>query len=375
MLPPIEGSTGTTPLAPSASNEGPPLLHLDEGGIPQGQGYDAANQRILTTYKFESDATTSGQTEVRLSIQDLATGLETGYVTLGSTEGTVGDDAPDKGGGVAIDGSHVYVADTEAVYVYHVSEIASAAERGAIAQAAHVIPIPEDQGRASYLAVSDGKLYVGQFIATQDAVNVDVRVEGPGERAEDFLDGLNPFQNPLDRFGDAADNFSPVDVEVERDVPRMLVYDLHPDDGSAFNWDKPTPVQSFDIPYDTQGVAVTPNGLLFTRSYGSTRVDLPGIGTVYDSPHELVFQAFDDSGDGVQSPSDAQHAGTIDYYAEGLNIIGGEVYVTHESNAQAYRDKYEDNTGSAPDNGNIQRIPLEDLAISPETLGIDPDAS
>lgn len=374
MLPTIDGpgtTTASTRPTPLSSGEGPPLLHLSSGGIPQGQGHDAARSTLLTTYKFESDNTTSSETEVRLSIQDLTYGQEQLYVTLGGTDGEVGnDDSPNKGGGVAVDGDLVYVADTERVYVYRMADLQDAASRGAIAPAAHVIDIPEDQGRASYVAVHDGKLYVGEFVNRAEATDVDVRVEGPGERFGDFLDGLNPFQDPVERAQNLGDNLSPVDADVSVDVPRMLVYDLHPDDGSVFDYDNAQPVQSFDIPYDTQGVAVTPNGLLFTRSYGSTSVEYRGV-TLYDSPHELVFQAFDGSGDGVEAPGDAQRAATIDYYAEGVNVIDGQVWITYESNALAYRDKYEDNTGRAPDNASVQRIDLDGLDISPEALGYD----
>ena len=56
--------------------------------------------------------------------------------------------------------------------------------------------------------------------------------------------------------------------------------------------------------------------------------------------------------------------GELDYYAEELNIIDGEVWVTYESNAQKYKGKYEDNVGKPPENTSIQRIALDDLDLS-----------
>lgn len=363
------GGLSTTPTPP-ALPEPPPLLHLDEGGIPQGQGYDGAST-LLTTYTFESSSTTSGHGEVRLSIQDLNTGLETAYVTLGDADGNVGDAAPGKGGGVAIDGQNVYVADTESVYVYTMADLQDAASRGAVAEASQVVQIPEEHGRASYLQVHEGKLYVGQFIATQEAASAEVEVEGFGERVGDAFDSLNPFQDPVERAGDIIDNISPVEVDVDVAVPQMAVYDL---DTFLAGDTAPEPLQTFDIPYDTQGVAVTPNGLLFTRSYGSLETGNPVLDAVIGSPRELVFQAFDGSSEGVESPGDAQRAATIDYYAEGVNVVGNEVWITYESNADKYAGKYEDNTGRAPENTSVQAIALDELDIAPEALGLDPDA-
>ena len=390
MLPPIDAAT-TTPARTGVENasvpapatdyppaypegsDGPALnaQWLAEGFIPQGQGYDATRDQLLSTYNNGGS--------VRLALQSSRDGSDLGDVVLGGIDPRNLTDlsdpsiafnpfdradplsAPTKGGGVATDGTFVYVADTDAVYVYRRDAIADAAP-GAVVPATNVIAMPNGHN-ASFLSIRDGRLYVGEFAATTDALQqaVDARVEGVGERVSDLFEAANPFDGGLkDYFGDQFDALNPVDIDVEIERPELLVFDIADAQGQpAGGFDGDAPSARYTIPFDAQGVAITDTGFLFTRSYGSTEFDVGGIRI--ESPRELVFQPFDGG--------DARAVAQIDYYAEGLNIVGDEVWITYESNATEYSGKYEDNTGQAPDNDHVQRIPLDSLDISREALG------
>jgi hypothetical protein len=82
--------------------------------------------------------------------------------------------------------------------------------------------------------------------------------------------------------------------------------------------------------------------------------------------HELVYQPYDtksfeaDIGDRKDISN-----GRIDPYAQGLNIIDGEVWVTYESGSEKY-----DQEVDFP-RKHIQRIPLEQLDL--EAAGLTPE--
>lgn len=355
---PATQPTGYPPAYPDGS-DGPALdaAWLEEGFVPQGQGYDASNHQLLSTYN-------NGES-VRLALQSSLDGSDIGDVVLGGS----GDfDAPTKGGGVATDGEYVYVADTGQVYVYRRDAITGAAP-GETVPASDVIEMPEGHD-ASFLNIRDGKLYVGEFASTLDAAKqaVDVRVEGLGERASDFFEAINPRDDGgfADYFRDQFDALNPVDIDVDIDKPQMLVFDIADASGQPTGrFDPDASVGRHTIPFDAQGVAITDTGFLFTRAYGSKEYDVGGVGI--QAPRELVFQPFDGG--------DARVVAEIDYYAEGVNIVGDEVWITYESNATGhdadtnYRQKYEDNTGRAPDNDHVQRLPLDSLDLRREDLG------
>ncbi len=328
---------------------GPRLVHAGDGSpwTPQGQGYlEGSGSRpgqILTTY---SGGRSDG---VLLSIQDINQSPDSDAdhaVILGGLPSTTAFGAtsppPDKAGGVATDGTHVYVADTEAVYVYLLSDIQAsrAGLCGVPVAAVDRIEMP-DGARASYLNIKDGKLYIGEFKSTVDALKEKIGSE-------------NPPQSPGVLFGKVilptVEAFTPLELGQLEGHPQMLVYDI---DAASGSFDPDQPAQSFEIPFDTQGVAITDQGLLFTRSYGSFELNVAH-GLKIDAPHELTF--LEREGDGYEAASDASKVADLDYYAEGVNIIEGEVWVTYESAADKYRDKVEPQE-------NIQRIPLADVDI------------
>lgn len=385
------------PADPDGS-DGPPLDAglLEAGFVPQGQGYDGENT-LVTTYNNGS--------EVRLTLQDRYTGDQSGIVTLGgreppkppSTEGMSPQAArvaselhdldvsrmdlspPDKGGGVAIDGEFIYVADTEAVYVYRRADVERAQRSGAEVEvpAERKIPMP-DGVRASYLTVHEGKLYVGEYQDERDfhmlsllgrAYGSDTDLPGPievestKEQLGDFWDAHTPdLDSGVDGFLEDAgsDVFGKLDTLVpfkgeddagepgpapEYQQAQLHTFTLDPTtaSGLAEDGDNALVYDSIDIPQATQGVVVTDKGFLFTRSYS----DAPVL-----SPRELVFQPFD---------GEAREIATIDYYAEGVSIVGDEVWITYESAAGEYQGK--------DGRHNVQRIPLDSLDISRDDLG------
>lgn len=274
-------------------------LHLNDPGyqgIPQGQGYDRKTNEFLTTYYAKTDDDKG--TDVRLSIQDKYTGYETAYVNL---KGKKGEELT-HGGGVAVSGKWVFVSDDTNVYTYDRAKIA-AAKPGADIKAEKV----SKTELGSFLNVSpDGKYaYVGKFAE-------DV----PGK------EGNTPQTGIMYRF------------EVNQKTGKLV---------------NQSSLQI--IPDNAQGVAVTDKGLIFTTSFGSDD-DW--------SPKELHFLKFETSpskGFKLQDPSSDAVIGEIDYYAEGINVIGDDLYITYESGAEAYKKKTDVNHES------IQKYSLDDFDL------------
>jgi hypothetical protein len=131
--------------------DGPPILHVGEGSdwVPQGLGYDPATDQLLTTYYSSPDGDPDRDAGILLSIQDRGTGNEVLTALLAG---------PDHGGGVAIDGDHVWVTSSDGyVYLYSMADIKAA--DGATVQPQTRFPVPA----SAYLTVHDGRLYVGSF--------------------------------------------------------------------------------------------------------------------------------------------------------------------------------------------------------------------
>ena len=131
--------------------DGPTILHVGEGSdwVPQGLGYDPATDQLLTTYYSSPDGEPDRDAGILLSIQDRATGNEVLSALLAG---------PDHGGGVAIDGDHVWVTSSDG-YVYLYSMVDIKAANGATVQPQTRFPVPA----SAYLTVHDGRLYVGSF--------------------------------------------------------------------------------------------------------------------------------------------------------------------------------------------------------------------
>jgi hypothetical protein len=134
-----------------AFGDGPPILHVGDGSdwVPQGLGYDPSTDQLLTTYYSSPDGDPDRDAGILLSIQDRATGNEFLSALLAG---------PDHGGGVAIDGDHVWVTSSDGyVYLYSMADIKAA--HGATVQPQARFPVPA----SAYLTVHDGRLYVGSF--------------------------------------------------------------------------------------------------------------------------------------------------------------------------------------------------------------------
>jgi hypothetical protein len=143
------GSSDAAPLP--AFGDGPPIVHIGDGSdwVPQGLGYDPATDRLLTTYYSSPDGDPDRDAGILLSIQDRATGNEVLSAVLAG---------PDHGGGVAIDGDHVWVTSSDGyVYLYSLADIQAA--NGATVQPQTRFAVPA----SAYLTVHGGRLYVGSF--------------------------------------------------------------------------------------------------------------------------------------------------------------------------------------------------------------------
>ena len=149
--------------------DGPPILHVGEGSdwVPQGLGYDPATDQLLTTYYSSPDGDPDRDAGILLSIQDRGTGNEVLTALLAG---------PDHGGGVAIDGDHVWVTSSDGyVYLYSMADINAA--DGATVQPQTRFPVPA----SAYLTVHDGRLYVGSFDEDDPGSVYSVPLGGDGE--------------------------------------------------------------------------------------------------------------------------------------------------------------------------------------------------
>jgi hypothetical protein len=103
------------------------------------------------------------------------------------------------------------------------------------------------------------------------------------------------------------------------------------------------------IPDRTQGVTVVDGGLLFVSG-----------------DKKLTYQPFDEKSftANIDDRRDISN-GQIDSYAQGINIIDGELWVTYESGSH----KYDQNVSTPRDC--IQRIPLDRLDLDDAGLTAD----
>ncbi|RKH05131.1 hypothetical protein D7V97_24450 [Corallococcus sp. CA053C] len=285
---------------------GPELIHLDAGWTPQGQGYDARHDEVLTTYYNDSGS-------VLLSVQDKDSGKETHQVRLGGLSPNDPAGPPTHGGGVSTDGEFVYVSDTDHLYVYKREDIEKAEADGTEVSAFQVMEVPSDENltdpatgiglvsAGSYMTVKDGYAYVGGY-------------------SED---------------GDGK-------------VGAVWRYEIDEKTGAIIEDSRQGPIRA---PDRAQGMTVVDGGLLFTTG-----------------DQKLVYQPFDSSADTFSADIEKRvdiSNGLIDPYAQGLNVIDGELWVTYESGSDKYRDKVD------KPRENIQRIPLESLNLAAGCLTPD----
>ncbi len=292
-------------FADALASVGPPLLHLGAGWTPQGQGYDARRNELLTTYYAEGQG-------VLLSLQDKDSGQETHQVQLGGKQ-PVGP--PTHGGGVSTDGEFIYVSDTRHIYVYKREDLEKAEKTFTDVPAFQVMEVPSGDGltdpatgiglvsSGSYMTVKDGYAYVGGYSK-----------DGDGK------------------------------------VGAVWRYKVDEKTGELIEDSRQGPIRA---PDRAQGVAVVDGALLFTT--GDKKL-------VYQ-PFEATESSFTAD---IQDRVDLSN-GKIDPYAQGLNVIDGELWVTYESGSHKYRDNVKNPRES------IQRIPLEELdlaagCLTPEDL-------
>lgn|GEM_PF-1919833 len=304
-------ATATTSTSGSTP-VGPELLHLDAGWTPQGQGYDAKRGEVLTTYYSDDH-------DVLLSVQDKNSGSESLQVQLGGTDPKHPEEGkPTHGGGVSTDGDFVYVSDTRGIYVYTREELERAAKTGTVAQASQVMEVPFPEGvkdpatgmdlvsAGSFMTVKDGYAYIGGYSK-----------DGDGKAGA------------------------------------VWRYKVDEKTGELIKDSRQGPIRA---PDRAQGMTVVDGAILFTTG-----------------DQKLIYQPFEASEDSFTANIDNRvdiGNGLIDPYAQGVNVIDGELWVTYESGSHKYRDglnpKYEPRE-------HIQRIPLEDLdlgaaCVTPEQL-------
>jgi len=308
------GAYGANPQAAafagaSVRTDGIDHIHQGEGSpwTAQGLGYDETEGAFFTTYYrkdppdtitidpgnngtlIETPNSQASLPNVRLSVQDGTTGDEVRDVYLAGPDG---NQELSKGGGVAVAGDYVYVADTSQVYVYSRDDIYNA-RPGEIVEAVRVNEVEE--GSASYINIHDGKAYVGRWVEN------------------------HPWKSAGD--GDPEVHVYEIDPETGRFV--------NEDGGYLYNVDDPRrtsadPLATIETPYNVQGVAVTDDGVLFSASFGDFG----------PAPSDLIWQDWSDSSS--YELGDERHEYDVPDYNEGVQIVDGKVYVATEEGADKY---------------------------------------
>lgn len=291
-----------SPLTKASGGEkvGPEFIHLDAGWTPQGQGYDARRGEVLTTY-YNDDH------RVLLSVQDKDSGKETHQAVLG---GPPPAGPPSHGGGVSTDGDFVHVSDTDHVYVYTREEIEAAQNECREAMPSSVMDVPKPEGltdpatgiglvsSGSYMTLKDGYAYVGGYSP-----------DGDGKAGAVWRFKIDEKTGAL--------------IEDSREGP-------------------------IRAPDRAQGMTLVDGGILFTTG-----------------DQKLIYQPFTSTEDtfsaDIRKRADIGN-GLIDPYAQGINIIDGELWVTYESGSHKYRDNVDE------PREHLQRIPLEDLDLEAACL-------
>lgn len=339
---------------PYIHKPGPDLLYLDEGWTPQGQGYDAERHETLTTYYNEDE------TAVRLSVQDRYTGVEARDVILGGVprkddggEPDVGKslhanplelhdyevDPPNHGGGVSTDGKFIYVADTEGIYVYRRDAVDNGG-KGAIVDAERYIPMPDVSNDPRFAETRGDAGDDGRFPVVEDGRIADTECTVTPRSPASYItvkDGV-AYVGSYSANGDGQ-------------TGAVYRFDVDPETGAFTN-----PQGPIAAPDQAQGVTVVNDGqgLLFTTGAKT-----------------LIYQPITSSSNGFSADTDARYDvanGELANYAQGINIIDGELWVTYESGSDRYKDK-----STVPGEGarHIDRIPLDQLRDFP--VGDQPD--
>ena len=302
--PVADASAASTPTADAIEH-----IHQGEGSpwTAQGLGYDAAERTFFTTYyredppdtvtidpgnngtRIETPNPQDALPNVRLSVQDRATGDEVRDVYLAGPDGK---QELSKGGGVAVDGDFVYVADSSQVYVYRREDIYKAGP-GEIVDAVHVNEV--EGGSASYINIHDGKAYVGRWVENH-----------PWKPAGD---------------GDPEVHVYQIDPETGRFVDGDGGYRYNVEDPRRTSAD---PLATIETPYNVQGIAVNDDGILFSASFSD----------LGPAPSDLIWQDWSDRA-GYRLDGDRSEYDVPDYN-EGIQIVDGEVFVATEEGAEKY---------------------------------------
>lgn len=242
--------------------------------------------------------------QVLVSIQDKKTGEEKHNVILGGTDGVK---PPSHGGGISTDGDNVYVADTDHIYVYSREELEKAESECRPAVPSQVMEVPPDvKDPATGIALVSN----GSFMTVKDGY---------------------AYVGAYSKDGDGK-------------VGAVWRYEIDEQTGAIIEGSRQGPIRA---PDRAQGMAVVDGALLFTTG-----------------DKKLMYQPFDEESFTADIDDRVNIAnGRIDSWAQGFNIIDGELWVTYESGSQ----KYDGEDGRQ----HIQRIPLDELDL--EDAGLEPE--
>ncbi|MBC9732399.1 hypothetical protein [Nocardioides marmotae] len=256
------------------SNHGPIIPDTlatgdDDGGIPQGLGYDPDSGHLLqTTYTEDGRA--------RLSLIDPETGELVQTVDLG--RGGAGDTAPDHAGGVAVHDGTVYVTSSDKpprLFAYDLSAIEHAAPGSTVP----VLDTPVELKAGAYSTIVGDTMYVGTH-----------NEDGPGRLSTYTWDRMNgrwqesggPYPTPPKVQGIAVRGSEIVfSSSLGRGNGSTLTsYNLHSvlAGGSSLG----DPLRTVKLPNMSEGIVALPEGLLTTYESGAEKYSSPGSGDLAD---------------------------------------------------------------------------------------------
>ncbi|MDN4172294.1 hypothetical protein QWY28_05025 [Nocardioides sp. SOB77] len=259
----LEHPTDLGPIIPGTLATGD-----DEGGIPQGLGYDPVSGYLLqTTYAADGSA--------QLSLVDPETGELVQTVDLG--RGGAGDTAPDHAGGVAVHDGTVYVTSSDKpprLFAYDLAAVEGARP----GETVPVLDTPVEVAAGAYSTIVGDTLYVGTH-----------NEDGPGslttytwDRAtHSWEESGGPYETPPKVQGIAVRGNEVVfSSSLGRGNGSTLAsYNL----GDVLSGGPlGDPVRSVELPNMSEGIVAMPDGLLTTYESGAEKYSSPGSTSLED---------------------------------------------------------------------------------------------
>lgn len=264
MLRDLEHGTMPGPVIPETMATG----QDDRGWTPQGLGYDPATGNLLQTGYYTVGEGADTQVFAQLSIIDPDTGAVVNTVALGAVPG---DTPPDHAGGVSVHDGTAWVTSSDSpprLVPYSVADLASASPTSVVTPSG--TPVEIRVGATS--TVSGDTMYVASHDKSGQG---ELYTYTWDETSGTWSDERGPFPTPPQVQGiSVRGNEIVFSTSRGRDNTSTLQsYNLGDVTGGGA---LPDPIRTVDLPTMSEGVVMTPDGLLTTYESGSSGYSTPG---------------------------------------------------------------------------------------------------